>query len=334
MSTEVLAAVRAVHIASTVAVAGAFAFRFLVLPMGAGRERRPFDGPALVVLRWIATWCAAALGLALASWMAWLLLTASGMSGMSLAHAFDGGVLGTVLGRTTFGWVWIVRLACMLALAVCLLVARQASGWGAAARADAIAAGLAVVLLVTLAGAGHAVGGSPSERLPHVATDALHLLGAGAWLGALVPLLFVLSRARTTAESAWLALAGVVTRRFSALGVASVLLLLGSGLLNAGWLVGTWSALGDTMYGRLVALKIALFTLLVLIAAANRLWLTPRLGMPSTRHRVVRTLWRNVVVELGVGVFVMAVVGVLGITPPAAHGHGGMTASGNEHTEH
>ena len=37
----------------------------------------------------------------------------------------------------------------------------------------------------------------------------------------------------------------------------SVLLLLGSGMLNAAMLVGSWSALGSTVYGRLVAAKVA-----------------------------------------------------------------------------
>ena len=47
---------------------------------------------------------------------------------------------------------------------------------------------------MTLAWAGHAVGTERSVRPFHLTADALHLLGAGLWLGALVPLLLVLGR--------------------------------------------------------------------------------------------------------------------------------------------
>ncbi|MGE5117383.1 MAG: CopD family protein [Betaproteobacteria bacterium] len=157
----------------------------------------------------------------------------------------------------------------------------------------------------------------------HVGIDALHLLGAGAWLGALVPLLLVVGRASATSEPAWHALAAQATRRFSALGLFSVLLLLVSGVLNAAWLVGGWTALGTTPYGRLVSAKIVLFALVIAIAAVNRLVLTPRLAMPAAAYGAMQALRRNVVAELVIGITIIAVVGVLGVTPPSAHEHMG-----------
>jgi len=93
-------------------------------------------------------------------------------------------------------------------------------------------------VLVSLAWAGHAIGTETSMRPIHVAADSLHLLGAGLWLGALAPLLFVLARARATPAREWHALAASATRRFSTLGMFAVDALAMTGLINAWLLVG------------------------------------------------------------------------------------------------
>ncbi|MGE5115120.1 MAG: hypothetical protein ACM3N6_01385, partial [Betaproteobacteria bacterium] len=123
---EPLAIARAVHIAASVALAGAFAFWLLVLPRST-HGPDALDGAIAVLERWLLAWCGATLTAAVLSWLAWLVLTASGMSGLPVRQALDTDVLGIVLGRTTFGQVWTVRLACMLVLAVCLIVARKST---------------------------------------------------------------------------------------------------------------------------------------------------------------------------------------------------------------
>jgi putative copper resistance protein D len=321
MTDFALAAVRALHIAATVAVAGALAFRLFVLPRP--RPTLPAvvaarDAADAAAARWASTWCWMALVVAVASWLAWLALTAASMSGTPVGQALGGDVLGTVLARTTFGHVWIVRSACMLALAACLVVARHRDSARVTA-ADALAACFALLLLLTIAGTGHAIAGDPAQRLARLSIDALHLLGAGAWLGALVPLLFVLGRAAGDAAPAWHVLAAVAVRRFSVLGVFAVVLLLGTGLSNAVWLVGRWTALNDTAYGRLVEAKVALFAVILAIAAVNRVHWTPRLELPSARDRALRALRRNAVAELAIGAAIVCVVGVLGVAPPPAH---------------
>ncbi|MBV9891699.1 MAG: hypothetical protein JO090_12535, partial [Rhizobacter sp.] len=138
-----LAAVRAVHIAATVAVAGALAFRLLLLPRPSPRTGGVGDAAAAVAARRACRWCSAALVVAIASWLAWLVSTAASMSGAAVADAVASDVLGTVLARTTFGHVWIVRLACMLALLVCLAVERR----DAAQRVTPVAATAACLAL-------------------------------------------------------------------------------------------------------------------------------------------------------------------------------------------
>jgi len=226
------------------------------------------------------------------------------------------------LTETSFGYVWTLRLASMVFLGLVLVWYRRRSPdepvLGVAG------AMLAASLLVSLAWAGHAVGTQRPSRSLHLTADALHLLGAGLWLGALVPLLFVLNRARVQATPAWLAIAATATRRFSRLGVFAVLTLLITGVTNAWLLVGSVPALLDSTYGQLVVVKIILFLMILLIAAVNRLRFAPCLGSgdPRGRGMALHRLWHNVILELGLGAIIIAVVGLLGTMPPSAHRHG------------
>jgi putative copper resistance protein D len=75
----------------------------------------------------------------------------------------------------------------------------------------------------------------------------------------------------------------------------------------------------ETDYGRLLLLKIALFLIMVAIAAVNRLHLTPRLvqGADSaTTADALRQLRRNASLEVAIGAIIIAVVAALGTNPP------------------
>jgi putative copper resistance protein D len=93
-----------------------------------------------------------------------------------------------------------------------------------------------------------------------------------------------------------------------------------TGLVNAFYLVGSVAALLDTDYGRLLAVKVALFVVMVAIAAINRFRLTPELVPDATlapARQVLRRLRRNAVVEIVLGAVIIAIVAKLGVTPPA-----------------
>jgi putative copper resistance protein D len=116
---------------------------------------------------------------------------------------------------------------------------------------------LGAMLLASLAGIGHTQVGEGTERLVHVLSDATHLLAAGAWLGGLVPLAYVLDRCRETprgvAPIEWVLL------RFSSMGYVAVATLIGTGFINSWFLVGSVSGLLRTSYGQTLLLKLALF---------------------------------------------------------------------------
>ena len=79
---------------------------------------------------------------------------------------------------------------------------------------------------------------------------------------------------------------------------------------------------------RVVQMKVVLFLAMLCFAAVNRLRLLPRLLQgedPESRQRkmeVLRKFRRNTAIEIALGLAAIYVVGVLGLTPPAGHGHG------------
>jgi putative copper resistance protein D len=114
----------------------------------------------------------------------------------------------------------------------------------------------------------------------------------------------------------------VATLRFSNFGIASVGTILVTGVINTWYLVGGIAALTDTDYGRLLLIKVALFVAMIAIATVNRVRLTPRLvhgAGASVVHDAWRQLRRNTVIEAAAGAIIIAIVAVLGVTPPAVH---------------
>jgi len=308
--------VRAVHFASAMLLFGELVFVLCVAKPGwRAAGNAILDGND--VSRWpvrIAVWGLVA---SIASGVAWLAIEAALMSGMPLEAALNRTTVALVLGETLFGRVWLLRAAVGISLGVLLTAIIMARDDRRRSRLTVGAAVLAGVYLATLAWAGHAAAGPPEERSLHLTSDAVHLLAAGAWLGALPGLAFLLGRAQRISNVPSLDTAADVTRRFSTLGVVSVGALLLSGLANTWYLVGDVPALVGTDYGRLLLAKLALFAAMITLALVNRLRLTPRL---HTHDRAaLRGLRRNALLEAAAGLLVLALVGVLGITVPAAH---------------
>jgi putative copper resistance protein D len=308
-----LVTVRALHIGACMLAAGELAFALLV----ARRDVAP-RVPGLARRLRISTACAWLI--ALASGTAWVALEASRMSGAPIANALVDGTLGVVLRQTSFGRVFALRALVLIALGVVLAWLAVARGGRArhALRLDALA--LASAALVSLALVGHAAAAGPGAiHVAHAVADVLHLAAAGAWLGALPALAFCLARPLPVADLARL------TLRFSTLGVACVALVVATGVVNAVFLVGSWPALFTSAYGRMLLAKLAIFAIMLALAAVNRQRWTPRLAGGDAV--AARRLRRNAMLEIAGGLAVIAIVGALGTMVPAneaAHAmHGG-----------
>jgi putative copper resistance protein D len=99
--------------------------------------------------------------------------------------------------------------------------------------------------------------------------------------------------------------------------------LLVTGIINAWILVGSFHALLVTEYGRLLLLKLVVFATMLVFAAVNRFWLTPRLALTSDNDaqlKALRQLTRNSLIEIALGLSIFAIVGALGTLHPAIHG--------------
>jgi putative copper resistance protein D len=255
---------------------------------------------------WSRGWMIGSVILGLASGLAWFALTAASMAG-DLRSALDPNVLMTVVRSTSFGPLWLARLALVAGVLLAVLIRRRRP----ATWTTVIFGGLA---LAGLAGTGHA-------RLPdgvggviHATADAVHLLAAGVWLGGLWPLGVALTWASRTAGAEDDLEAGRMLSRFSGVGYVAVAVLVASGLTNTWYLVGSVAQLSDTDYGRLLVLKIALFVTMAALAAANRFWITPAMlsGRSSGDPRWLARIRRNVALEQALGVLVVCAVSVLG----------------------
>jgi copper resistance protein D len=332
--------VRAIHFAATLAAAGVVFFIVCIgAPAFAGApdsaRLRAKLWPKLAFIFWFS------LVLALGSGAVWLILTAASMSGEAPVDVLSEGVAWTVLSQTHFGWAWTARLVVALALAasfVPLLAERQSR-----ASSGTLAITAAAAFTGALAWAGHAIGGQDTEAVVHPAADVLHLIAAAAWLGALPPLALLFGAAGK--DEAALAVVRTATLRFSALGIAAVGTLLVSGAINTWYLAGSVEALTGTTYGKLLLAKIALFFVMVAVAAVNRQRLTPRLtqnaNLGSAQNAVLQ-LRRNAVIETLAGLAIICIVAVLGTKAPASHaGHhpayGALPADAafvHIHTEH
>jgi putative copper resistance protein D len=236
------------------------------------------------------------------------------------AAALDAQSWLTVLGQTQFGTVWLVRHGLFLLLAALVFLRERedsTADW-VAFRGEAwlLGAGGAAAL----AWAGHAAAVEPGWLLAALA-DAVHVVAAGVWLGALLPLALLLRAASSEAGADSRPYAVLAIRRFSMVALVTMLALIGTGLLNTWTQVGDVAALVGTRYGRLLILKVLLLLPILGLAAVNRRRLLPALsgdGVTVGRPAMAR-LARQVTAEWALGMLILVVVSFLSTTPPGRH---------------
>jgi putative copper export protein/mono/diheme cytochrome c family protein len=307
MNTLFVAA-RVVHYASALLLFGELVF-LIAVARPAWRRVRVGDGDAVYRrLLAVARWSVLA---SIASGAAWLAAQAAVMSGVQVGQAMNRETLSLVLGDTVFGRVWVLRLGLIVVLVAVLLALGRSASDPRRSRLAIVAAVIAAAYLGSLAWVGHAVAGNEADDFDRIVADVAHLLAAGAWLGALPALVHFL--ASTHALDA----VAQATRRYSNLGMASIGVLVASGLINAWYQVGDVPALVGTEYGQLLLAKLGLFAAMLGLAVTNRGVLTPRLARGD--RAALPLLRRNAVLEIAAGIGVVTLVGVLGVTVPAAH---------------
>jgi putative copper resistance protein D len=311
-------AVRWLHVAAAVSLAGAVACQLLVLGPPARRAESEGRDRLAAVDRRLARLAAIALALALGTALVDLWRQVAVATGGSLRDSLAPGAALAVLADTRYGAVWLARVALLVLLGVLLGMVEDVEterDW-LALRAQTLA--LSAASLVLLAATGHA--GAAEAGLAAVAVDALHLLATALWAGALAPLALCLAAVRALPAPAARSAAAALAARFSRLGVAAVATLAVTGLFSAWQQVGGVPGLVGTAYGRWLGLKLLIFVVLLGVAASNLLVWRRRLAeSPSRAQAAAVRLRRNVTIETALVAGILGVVAVLSLTTPARH---------------
>ena len=140
---------------------------------------------------------------------------------------------------------------------------------------------------------------------------AMHMAVAGFWFGSLMPLYRV---ARTDPP----AQASAVMVEFSRLAIWLVALLVASGAVMSYVQLKRPAALFSSDYGSRLIAKLALFGLLLGLAAYNKLKLTPRLTAGDQEG--ARLLRRSILWEYALFVVILGVATLLGMSAPPRAG--------------
>jgi copper resistance protein D len=246
------------------------------------------------------------------------ILWAMGETALISEEASDGtdpAAVWSVLSDTRFGRACLWRIgALLLSLLVAAYMDRRRVLW-------ILQLVLAAFAIATFAWTGHGATTTGWPGMVHLGADILHLWTAAVWLGALVPLAVLVSRAARSATVADAIAAHHGLARFTAIGTLVVTALTASGFVNSWFLIGPahWRSFASTPYGVALLSKLALFTLMLALAAANRFRLTPGLHAQletDGRASTLRELKLSVLGETGIALLVLLAVAVLGTLAP------------------
>ena len=290
---EALALCRFLHDGAGLVLWGAYAFLWALIP----KQLADHLGRRLEPLR------LAAVAVAVATAVAVLPLEAA-VIGEGWVDGINPATVQAVLFETSVGWAWMAQAVVALLLAGTLTVPlRLRLG------STALASGL---LLATLTLTGHAAMHEGALGVAHRLNDAVHVLAAGAWLGALVPLLPLL---RALDDRDLSHGAGLALRRFSVSGHFAVALVVLTGSLNTMLVLGRWPTDWSSPYQAMLAAKAALVLVMTALALVNRYLLVPMLA--RSRGSVIRTLREATMIEIALGFAVVGLVSVFGLLEPA-----------------
>ena len=176
-----------------------------------------------------------------------------------------------------------------------------------------ITAVLGIGVLVTISMTSHGAA-TPNVRSIAILNDLVHMVSAAVWVGGLLSLaMAVYVSFGMLGDSERRLILAALARRFSIIAGLSVAVLVLTGLYSAWAQITVIQAL-STPYGWTLVVKIGIVALLLLAAAANLVWVRPRL---SSDGRAAYWLRRLVAVECVLAVLVVLSVGFLTALEPA-----------------
>ncbi len=236
----------------------------------------------------------------------WLLASAASMTGTAITSP-DWATAQILLAMTPIGTVLEVRGVALLATLL-LVALPRGTQWAILPAAIAAA---------TLAWTGHAGATEELAGSLHRAADVAHIWAASAWLGALAVLLHAVLTLPATSSN--VQRIGRMLSQFAIIGTIIVATLVVSGIVNGIMIVGVanLTALTFSLYGWLLAAKLALFAVMLGLAAANRWRLSPALERGPPR-RPLAHLRLSLLLETSAAIAIIGLVAMLGTLDPMA----------------
>jgi copper transport protein len=213
---------------------------------------------------------------------------------------------------TRIGAIMLIRLG--LALIYVWMLKSRPAGWKFWA---GFGSGLALLLSVSLTA--HAA--TQAHPLIPVLSDWIHMIGMCFWLGGLAYLITGLRGFRRFKLVDQTRLTSLCVERFSTMALVSVGAIGVTGLYAAYLRVGTFSALITSIYGNALLLKQVFVGLLLLLAAINLLFISPRLKKArlqgASEIDLVGRFGKMVMAEVVLACLLLASVSLLTYLPPA-----------------
>lgn len=216
--------------------------------------------------------------------------------------------------ETDVGLAWTVRVVALVVGGLAVMFNQRAPGISLL-----IASAAGGIALASLAWNGHGAMDEGSQRYWHFITDILHLLAAGAWLGALIAFA-LLARINSLQSEERIRLLVRAVKRFEWVGAVIVVVITVTGIVNYLFIVGPeLDEVFLSTYGILLFIKVVLFAGMLVLAALNRFQLGPLLerSLRDRQYRVAaNALRRSVVVEWVAAVLIVGLVAWLGTLSP------------------
>lgn len=255
----------------------------------------------------------AGIGLLLSVYSVFLL--AKSLSGVSHLTELNQHILVMVITGTAAGLAGVVRIMTLL---LCVLFLIFLKRWQFAN--SSLTTAFAAIALATLAWGGHGAMDDGMRGYLHLAADILHLLAAGAWVGALAAFLWLLLPSKHDSYKQMLLLSRGLSG-FAAIGTTIVIVLAVTGILNYWFILGpTLAGLVSSSYGVLLLTKLGLFVVMLGLAAVNRYNLSPSLERAIARSdygSAVTSLRKSLIFETGAAVLTLILVAWLGTLNPS-----------------
>lgn len=203
------------------------------------------------------------------------------LTGNQWSQAFNPALLSGLVTTGHFGTYWLMRqvvilLAMLLAAYTWLTQQRSALLQNMLSWANLL---LALALLIAMALSGHAAAVSSDLLVYSVLVDWLHLLAAALWIGGMMYIAAIylpilkesvpIERVRSLLTT---------LSQFSPLAIVAVIIMSISGPFNATVHMSSWDQLFNTVYGRVLIVKVLLVSALLLTSAFHVVILRPRLA--------------------------------------------------------